>query len=220
MNLKDLFATYPMKHHAYAVESPVPLAGMITQMLPTDAYSYIFDKSYEVFKINDAREIKQLQAQKTEKASLFILDIGMINHEAQNTLLKIIEEPTADTFFILVIPSKTKLLPTLQSRLEFISYTPESIHSELIDVDIFFNKDLNTCFEYIKQITDDKSEYKIIKSDVIYFCNACEVFCKQHNYSDPEIFNTLFKAREYIESNGASMKMILDLIALTIALSR
>lgn len=43
-----------------------------------------------------------------------------LTHEAQNALLKMLEEPPADTVFILTSPSVQQLLPTVRSRLQTI----------------------------------------------------------------------------------------------------
>ena len=44
----------------------------------------------------------------------------MMNQQASNKLLKLIEEPPEKTFFILVSNNKQQLLPTISSRLQSI----------------------------------------------------------------------------------------------------
>lgn len=215
-NLENLFGKHPLGHHAYMVESPVSLVADIELIIKKECYSYVFAHRYDSFKIADAREIKQLQSQRTEKSSLFILDIAIINVEAQNALLKIIEEPTVNTFFIFITPSRYVLLPTLRSRLEIITYKVSALKPGKIDLEIFFSQPLQKVFEYIKSLTDDKSEEKISKDHVIYFCNELES-ALQNRPEFKKILPTIFTARDYVHSNGASIKMILDNIAMHIA---
>lgn len=50
-----------------------------------------------------------------------------MNQEAQNALLKSLEEPTSDTVFILTLESPSQLLPTVISRTQKISVMPVSL---------------------------------------------------------------------------------------------
>ena len=50
----------------------------------------------------------------------------MMNVQSANKLLKLIEEPPAKTFFILISDNKEKLLPTISSRLQHIDVSPPS----------------------------------------------------------------------------------------------
>ena len=50
----------------------------------------------------------------------------MMNIQSANKLLKLIEEPPAKTFFILISDNKEKLLPTISSRLQHIDVSPPS----------------------------------------------------------------------------------------------
>lgn len=50
-----------------------------------------------------------------------VIEVSNIAVEAQQALLKVIEEPPATTKFVIVVPSKASLLPTLLSRLNLVS---------------------------------------------------------------------------------------------------
>ena len=79
--------------------------------------------------IDDVRNlIKQLQYhpyQSPHQVGL-ILMANMLTEEAQNSLLKILEEPTPQTRFILTTPHEKFLLPTILSRSQKI-FVPESL---------------------------------------------------------------------------------------------
>lgn len=58
-----------------------------------------------------------------------------LKDEAGNKLLKLIEEPPKNTYFLLIIPDETLLLPTIKSRSQLVSIPPLSdavISKELI----------------------------------------------------------------------------------------
>lgn len=214
MNNLDQFSKLPFPHHAYGVESSYSIYVELEQVLDRENFSYIVHKQYESFKIDDARMIKSLQSEKTEKASLFVLEFSFINREAQNALLKVLEEPASQTYFILVFPNVKKLLPTLQSRLELIRHTVSDPVGLRITAHVFSNIDLQKRFELIKDLTDKKSDTKITKSEVLHFLNDCEA--NFHSAKKYNLLPVIFQARESLSANGASIKMILEMVAIHI----
>lgn len=60
-------------------------------------------------------------------ARVVIVDSAQaLNPQAANALLKVIEEPPPESFFIFVLAEWTQLLPTLRSRLQNIRFSPLS----------------------------------------------------------------------------------------------
>lgn len=73
--------------------------------------------------VEEAREIR---SRATRRASdgvgkFFVLAPENITTEAQNALLKTLEEPNPTTYFLIIIPEEKNLLPTLLSRLDRVS---------------------------------------------------------------------------------------------------
>ncbi len=62
---------------------------------------------------------------------VLINDAHQLSEEAQNALLKIIEEPPAGTVFILTAPTETDVLPTIASRAQKITIAPVDLKSAL-----------------------------------------------------------------------------------------
>ncbi len=81
-------------------------------------------ESIEKFGIDESRAlIEQASLRSTSGRTLFILAIQSITSEAQQALLKLFEEPTPGTIFVLLVPHGS-LQGTLRSR--FIDY-PERL---------------------------------------------------------------------------------------------
>jgi len=62
--------------------------------------------------------------------------IERLNIQAANKLLKLIEEPPQNTYFIFVVPNEETLLPTIKSRCQLIKLPPvkaDEIKNHLID---------------------------------------------------------------------------------------
>ncbi|MEW5908473.1 MAG: DNA polymerase III subunit delta' [Thermodesulfobacteriota bacterium] len=78
-------------------------------------------------KIGQIRDLYQILGMKPYEARQRVVIINnaqMMNPEAGNALLKILEEPPERTIFILIVLEKTDLLPTLASRCQHIRFNP------------------------------------------------------------------------------------------------
>src|SRR3989344_6303663 len=80
-----------------------------------DFFSYSFDK----FQIDASRAIKELVFKKSFAAGgkIFRIEFQEIGREAENSLLKILEEPPPDTYFFLWTPSLENICDTIKSRI-------------------------------------------------------------------------------------------------------
>lgn len=75
----------------------------------------------EKFGIDDARELIRLAYQRPRgvgEQQLLLVQTDFITHEAQNALLKVLEEPPQSTEFIFIVPLDLAILPTLASRFQ------------------------------------------------------------------------------------------------------
>lgn len=79
-----------------------------------------------VIKVEQAREIVEfLSLRSIAKHRVVIIDgAELLNQQAANSLLKVLEEPPAGTFFFMIAPSPSQVLPTLQSRSQIVSFSP------------------------------------------------------------------------------------------------
>lgn len=115
-----------MAHHAYFVtgerEAGVSAALAYAEDvlgMPLAGNPDILIERHGLFTVDDARRI----AAKAELApmgdkKLFVIAANRMFHEAQNAMLKLFEEPPAETTLVLVVPSEGDLIYTLRSRLQ------------------------------------------------------------------------------------------------------
>lgn len=77
-------------------------------------------------KIEQAREIlKFISLRKLGRARVVIIDQAhLLNLQAANALLKSLEEPPPDTFFILLAPVASAVLITIRSRTQMVRFRP------------------------------------------------------------------------------------------------
>lgn len=81
-----------------------------------------------VIKLESAHEILQfLTLQRLGRARVVIVDSAQtMNPQATNALLKAIEEPPEETYFLLLIDELSQMLSTLRSRLQILRFHPLS----------------------------------------------------------------------------------------------
>lgn len=86
----------------------------------------VFDKDAGPLKIEQARDILQfLSLRSTGHARVVIIDEAhTMTAAAANALLKQIEEPGPDCYFILVTSNAAMLLPTIRSRCQQVAFFP------------------------------------------------------------------------------------------------
>jgi len=92
-------------------------------------YYKINIENANVIKISSIREIRKfvnIIIDEMEYRFIIISDAHLMNEQAQNALLKNLEEPPERIIFILISSNKNKLLPTIQSRCWQIQFEPLS----------------------------------------------------------------------------------------------
>lgn len=101
------------------------------------------------FKLEHAKAvIAEAYISEQEMKSIIIVTKNF-NVISQNTLLKLFEEPPRNIRFILIVPSKSLLLPTIRSRLPLLKKSEQHIEKE-IDFD-FKRLDNAKVFDFLKE---------------------------------------------------------------------
>jgi hypothetical protein len=87
--------------------------------------------------------------------SAVILDGTNITPDAQNALLKTLEEPSGESIILIGVDSETKLLPTVLSRCLVISLQPSAVSSQTnFDLEKLLNASIEERFEIVEKAAD------------------------------------------------------------------
>lgn len=190
------------------------------------------NRKHEIFTIDDARELKSNAGTRPVGTSknlddvpskkVFIIQMNGITVEAQNALLKLLEEPADYVHFFVIIPSAHLLLSTVKSRLFLIdSETPSNSEKgdALNEAKSFLKMSVPKRPDFIKKLTEDISKENKSKQDATQFLNAIEYAVRARSLpsrSDISVFSTIEKARTYMNDRAPSVKMLLEYVALNI----
>lgn len=121
-------------HHACIIYAPVisgiqTLVSSMHQQLNSNQPDTVIVVKPEgnAIGIDAVRELKKnfsLKAVGNERRIIHIYDAGLMTQEAQNALLKLLEEPPEDVRIVLSVRSTDQLLPTILSRAASIALLP------------------------------------------------------------------------------------------------
>lgn len=116
-----------------AVDAPCGVCPVCRRIESQQSESVLLiEAAGSLIKVESAQQILQfLNLQRLGRARVVIVDgAQLLNPQAGNSLLKIIEEPPPQTFFIFLLAELSQLMPTLRSRMQVIRFSPLS-ESEL-----------------------------------------------------------------------------------------
>lgn len=213
-------------HHAYLLEGEKE--EVLSELLeffdssleiPTHGNPDMTILKYETFGINEGRELKERASVKAfSDKKIFVITFQSITHEAQNSLLKLFEEPTPNTHFFLITATVETFLPTLKSRLFIPSLSSEKIEDDksVQFAKKFIKSSKPARIKLLKEIIDSKDKRKAVA-----FLDKLE----EELYSENGFINDDKKAygltqiqecRRYFYGRAPSVKMLLEHVALSI----
>lgn len=235
-------------HHAYLIEGedeeivPEVLQFLKSLGIQTTGNSDFCHIHLDSFKIEDARNLKSYEIEKgfSSAKKVFIISANHFLLEAQNSLLKMFEEPIENTHFFLIVPDVNSLLKTLVSRFYLIrpgeeaedSFTKTSV---TVDAEKFISMTLKSRIDFIKELLvepeeEDEEGNEIValdstRSKALKFLNMLEfvlhkkIFIQKKflkNSSGATPFNHFFKVREFLRQPGSSPKTLMESVALVV----
>ena len=218
-------------HHTYLVEGDSNImSGMLLNFLESRGVNVhgnpnIFTESYESLTIDQVRLIKQYHSEKASMpgAKIFIISALTINHEAEHALLKIFEEPAENTHLFFILPQVDTLPATLLSRAHVVREHHPEKNIVLTRTKEFLAqppKDRIAMVASIIALHKDAETSANLRDDARMLIDGCEKIIREKNKiitkDDAWNLEEIMKARKYLSTSGASVKMILEHLALVL----
>jgi DNA polymerase III delta prime subunit len=206
-------------HHFYIIEgSEGANFDLINTALKLRGDVHPF--AYSTLGVEDAADIRKHQSERSERPRFILLQTVSITHEAQQTLLKAFEEPKGNTHFFLMMPDATSILPTVRSRAQFIQFKPVSIFTDEAKEFTTLSKEKRIAFiaKFMKSHESDDSsgELRLAASQFIGALIEETMLDTKNLVSKKMFLEDALRMRGYLDSRGASVKMILEHLALTL----
>ncbi len=216
-----------LNHHAYCLVGSDSLYPELITVLESNknfiakANPDFFHEKYESLGIDESRKIKDNHSSKSFKEGnkrIFVIECKSITHEAQNSLLKIFEEPHEHTHFFIIIPSVSTLLPTLKSRLFVIEGARDEKENEMSkEVKKFFSLSTKNKITFVDDIVKRINDEEIEKSYAIEFLSVLEkIIYEKGVEKNSKAIKAILKARDYMHDRSPSVKQLLEFVALSL----
>ena len=127
------------------------------------------EEKEEFLLVQATQAIKEAYIATSEKKYIFLCG-STFRKEAQNSLLKILEEPPKNVIFIIITNSKSSLLPTIYSRLPY-KYLKKSVlkNESILDINKLDLKDIYNFLKDNQKIS--KQEAKDIVESILIKVN-------------------------------------------------
>ena len=186
----------------------------------TEGNPDIYVHEYKYFSVDDARALRDRASLRPVRASaspaealakvgrVFVIAAPDMNHNAQNALLKILEEPHADAMFFFIVPARTQTLVVGKER----------EREELVDAKKFLaaqpQKRLDMLLPLLEKDADDKRD----QGEILTFLSSLErtIAGLVPSAGKRDALEALYRARKYMGDKGALVKPLLEQVALLV----
>jgi len=139
------------------------------------------------FKVDDSRSVMREAYIAEEQTKYIIIAATSYRVEAQNALLKLLEEPPRNIVFILIAKSKTALLPTIRSRMQseniffekkVLDVEIDIAKMELVDIFNFLKSQKNISKQHLKETVEILLKNTLMKSKIKLLASELALFEK------------------------------------------
>ncbi|OGG60642.1 hypothetical protein A2765_03635 [Candidatus Kaiserbacteria bacterium RIFCSPHIGHO2_01_FULL_56_24] len=177
----------------------------------------LYARGYRSFGIDDARDLRERAQRRAFGAGgrVFVIFAPGMTHDAQNALLKVLEEPPADALFFFIVPSPETMLSTLRSRMQRLELEGGA-HSELVDTDAFLAAPAQKRLDMLKPLYDHDEDEGRDMGSVLAFLQSLERRFAQEKPSPAwkEGLEAIYRARKFAGDKGSLLKALLEQMAL------
>lgn len=178
--------------------------------------------SFDVLGVDDGRIITDASGIKALSGHRFIIvEANFLTREAQNALLKSLEEPLPGTFFFFIVPQLDTVLPTIRSRVAIHLLVDSQVSGEnetRTRAETFLKAPIAKRMKMIKEFTTEISDEEKSKADVIVFLAELErLLCENQNFvKRPKVLADIAMVKKYLADRAPSVKMLLEHVALSL----
>jgi DNA polymerase III delta prime subunit len=195
-------------------------AGIMTESNPD-----LYVRHYRQFGIDDAQELRaRASTRAIGDRRVFIVSAGGMTSEAQNALLKTLEEPPDDALFVFIVPAPDARLSTVRSRSQRVEIdrTKAGRTATGLSAAEFLAATPTRRLEMLKIVLEKDADDKYDTGAILAFLAELErhvarrstVMDLRNRTSAKETLGAIYRTRSYATDRGALVKTLLESVAL------
>lgn len=204
--------------NVFLVRGDARALAFVAQLLEGESVSMegnpdVYVRSYTHFGIDEAREIGSRAYARSVGGvrRVFVVQTPVITNEAQNALLKTLEEAPGNAAFFIIVPSPETLLATVRSRAQILDGA--SVAESVLDVRIFLKSSPRERIEMLKPLLEKNDDDRRDTGGIITFLSSLErMLGTMRNARDG--LDAVYRARKYAGDKGSLLKPLLEQVAL------
>jgi DNA polymerase-3 subunit delta' len=163
-------------------------------------------KEIQISQIRDLKKSLNLRPQFATQKAVIINDAHTLNSQAQNCLLKTIEEPRGKVLFSLITSHPEMLLETVRSRCETLKFYP--VHPQEMIKHLKKFKISNSQLRKILSISEGRpGRFIDFLEDPQKLTNALEIFEAIQKLLDSDILQRFSFAKNFFEKRNSSLSL-------------
>ena len=169
-----------------------------------------------MFSIDDARELRSwISTSPIEGGKkIAIIYMDAVTEEAQNALLKSLEDTPKDTHVFIIKNNTSKILPTLLSRVTLIEFRQmESSNEDSLN---FLKMNIPKRLDYVSHMIKNHKEEGDKKEIMEFLVGIESILSATDDVFLKEQAMFVLKSRDTLSDSGSPVKTILESIALTL----
>lgn len=185
------------------------------------------------FGIENVQEIVDVNSRKPTVGMYKVIVVGLhsISHQAQNAILKTLEEPRPGTFIFVLTNTSAIFLPTILSRVQVVrslnsagananANTNNTVAHIDLDAKKFIKNSPVERLTQIKEILDLKSDEEIGDAEIFAFVQEVEKLALEFAQSSKDfgartlVAQIFTKVEDYMRDTSSSKKLLLEYVAL------
>jgi hypothetical protein len=188
--------------------------------IPQGSNADLYVRSYSTFGIDEARDLSERAATSAVvmERRVFVIVAHAITHEAQNALLKTLEEAPGNALFLFLHPAPETLLPTVRSRAQRLDLPPAAHTDVLIDAEMFLKAAPAKRLDMLKPLLEKDDDDKRDLGAILSFLGSLEraLAARMAESSARQGLQAVLRAERFLADRGALVKPLLEQVALLI----
>jgi replication-associated recombination protein RarA len=163
-----------------------------------------------IITVDIMRKIADSVRTKSVNKNIIIIDYAeRMNTQAQNSFLKLLEEPNENIYFILVSNSVSKLLPTTLSRVKKIDIKPITNDQSKQLLDTLKVNDETKRSQLLFMASGLPAELTRLVENDDYFNKSSEVMKDARELLQGKVYQKLLIAQKYKDDRGLTLDLLL-----------